>query len=143
MPSLISKVITFLWVTIWGRINVWQFLKLNKHYLILVGSNLVLSLLFIYMAEQATVRTDQYRELKKQVAEARTHEESLKKEIQTLTEQNASLIASFKLSTNEVNITDMLEDYDKWETELSIIESNIQDASKSKGKNHAEPKPDK
>lgn len=143
MPTLISKVFTFLWVTIWGRINVWQFLKLNKHYLILVGSNLILSLLFIYMAEQATVRTAQYRELKKQVAEVRTHEESLKKEIQTLTEQNASLIASFKLSTNEVNITDMLEDYDKWEKELNTIESNIQNAPKSKGKNHAKPKPDK
>lgn len=143
MPSLISKVFTFLWVTIWGRINVWQFLKLNKHYLILVGSNIVLSLLFIYMAEQATVRTAQYRELKKQVAEARTHEESLKKEIQTLAEQNASLIASFKLTTTEVDTTEMLEDYDKWEKELNTIESNIQNAPKSKGKNHAKPKPDK
>lgn len=143
MPTLISKVFTFLWVTIWGRINVWQFLKLNKHYLILVGSNIVLSFLFIYMAEQATVRTAQYRELKKQVAEVRTHEESLKKEIQTLTEQNASLIASFKLTTTEVDTTEMLADYDKWEKELNTIESNIVDAPKSKGKNHAEPKPDK
>lgn len=143
MPTLISKVFTFLWVTIWGRINVWQFLKLNKHYLILVGSNLILSLLFIYMAEQATVRTAQYRELKKQVAEVRTHEESLKKEIQALTEQNKSLIASFKLTTTEVDTTEMLEDYEEWEKELSTIESNIQNASKPKGKNHVEPKPDK
>lgn len=143
MPTLISKVFTFLWVTIWGRINVWQFLTLNKHYLILVGSNLILSLLFIYMAEQATVRTGQYRELKKEVAEATTREESLKKEIQTLVEQNATLVASFKLSTNEVNTNDILKDYDKWATDITALETNIQNASKLKGKTHDNPTPNK
>lgn len=139
MPTLVSKVLNFLWVTVWGKINVWQFISLNKHYFILVCSNIILSLLFIYMAEQTTVRTNQYRALKAEIEQHDVHVVSLKKEIAILEKRNQSLIDSFGLSKVEVDSDTLLKEYESWAVEVRELEQEIRDASKRLGERNAKP----
>ena len=132
-PLLIKKVFNFLWVVVWGKINIWQFLMLNKHYIILVGSNIILSLLFIYMAEQTTVRTNQYRTLIQEVKEEDTRVVTLRKEIEMLTKRNHTLIDSFGMSDAEIEPAEILEDYNKWAAEVRALEEDITLASQRLG----------
>lgn len=125
MNNLIGQVFKFLWVAVWGKINVWQFLTLNKHYVILTLSNILLSLLFIYMAEQTTVRTDQYRTLKQEL-------ESKTQQVKELTENNVTLEAniatqrtSFGLNDVEVDTTLMLKEYDEWAVEVTKMNKEV------------------
>lgn len=125
MNNLIGQVFKFLWVAVWGKINVWQFLTLNKHYVILTLSNILLSLLFIYMAEQTTVRTDQYRTLKQEL-------ESKTQQVKELTENNVTLEAniatqrtSFGLNDVEVDTTVMLKEYDEWAVEVTKMNKEV------------------
>lgn len=134
--SLISKVFNFLWVTVWGKINIWQFLMLNKHYFILVGSNIILSLLFIYMAEQTTVRTDQYRKLQEEITAHAAQVVTLRNEIETLDKRNKNLIESFAVSKVEVKPEEILNDYNKWAAELRAIEQDIESATQRLGATH-------
>ena len=132
-PLLVKKVFNFLWVVVWGKINIWQFLMLNKHYIILVGSNIILSLLFIYMAEQTTVRTNQYRTLTQEVKEQDVRIVTLRKEIETLTKRNHTLIDSFGMSDAEIGPAEILEDYNKWAAEVRALEQDINLASQRLG----------
>lgn len=125
MNNLIGQVFKFLWVAVWGKINVWQFLTLNKHYVILTLSNILLSLLFIYMAEQTTVRTDQYRTLKQEL-------ESKTQQVKELTENNVTLEANiatqrtaFGLNDVEVDTTLMLKEYDEWAVEVTKMNKEV------------------
>lgn len=136
MVTLAGKVIKFLWVTVWGKINIWQFLSLNKHYFILVCSNIILSLLFIYMAEQTTVRTDQYRDLKAEIENHSNEVENLKREINILERRNSSLIDSFGMTKVEVDPGKLLDEYDAWASEVRDLEKEIQEASKRLGERH-------
>lgn len=135
-PSLVAKVFNFLRVTVWGKINIWQFLMLNKHYVILVGSNIILSLLFIYMAEQTTVRTDQYRSLVHEIKEHDARVDTLRKEIEVLNKRNHTLVNSFGMSKVEIGPEEILKDYDKWAAEVRAIEKDIKLASQRLGAEH-------
>lgn len=134
--SLAAKVFNFLWVTVWGKINIWQFLMLNKHYVILVGSNIILSLLFIYMAEQTTVRTDQYRSLLAQIETQDARVVTLRNEIEVLDKRNKSLIESFGLTKVEVKPEEILNDYNKRAQEVRALEADIALATKRLGEAH-------
>lgn len=139
MTTLVTKVLNFLWVTVWGKINLWQFLKLNKQYLILAGSNVILSLLFIYMAEQVTVRTDQYRALKTEIKNHDNEVKIYKDEITLLEKQNKTLIVSFGLKNDRVDTKEILNDYEKWATQVRKIESDIQNAATRLGEKDVSP----
>lgn len=127
--TIIAQVFKFLWVTVWGKINIWQFLTLNKHYLILAGSNVLLSLLFIYMAEQTTVRTDQYRELKTQIKTHESKVSGLEEKVLLLEKTNRVLVESFAVKKVEVDTEIILDDYNKWAAEVKRLEKDIADAS--------------
>ena len=135
-PSLVAKVFNFLWVVVWGKINIWQFLMLNKHYIILVGSNIILSLLFIYMVEQTTVRTDQYRSLVQEIKEHDARVATLRKEIEVLNKRNLTLVNSFGMTKVEVGPEEILEDYNKWAAEIRALEQDINLASQRLGVEH-------
>lgn len=127
MNNLIGQVFKFLWVAVLGKINVWQFLRRNKHYVILTSSNILLSLLFIYMTEQTTVRTDQYRTLKKEL-------DSKTQQVAELTAYNVTLEANiadqrktFGLSKVEVDTVVMLEEYDNWAIEVTKMNKEVVD----------------
>lgn len=122
MPKIIGKVFVFLWVAVWGKINVWQFLTLNKHYLILVSSNILLSLLFIYMTEQVVVRTDQYRQLKQENAvfvKEREEHELYKLEMDA---KINTLKKAFGLTKVELDASVMLKEYEAWAKEVERLD---------------------
>ena len=127
MNNLIGQVFKFLWVAVWGKINIWQFLRRNKHYVILTSSNILLSLLFIYMTEQTTVRTDQYRTLKQEL-------DSKTQQVAELTQNNVTLEANiadqrkaFGLSKVEVDTVIMLQEYDSWAIEVTKMNKEVVD----------------
>src|SRR5699024_6023434 len=98
-----------------------------------------LSLLFIYMAEQVTVRTDQYRALKTEIKNHDNEVKIYKDEITLLEKQNKTLIVSFGLKNDRVDTKEILNDYEKWATQVRKIESDIQNAATRLGEKDVSP----
>ena len=64
MENIGLKVFKFLIEFVWSKINLWEFLSKFKYLLVLLLSNIILSVLFIYMAEQTIKRTNEERKLR-------------------------------------------------------------------------------
>lgn len=127
MNILAGKVFKFLWVAVWGKINIWQFLVQNKHYVIMTASNILLSLLFIYMAEQTTVRTEQYRKLSAELIELNRDYDELAFTNAELHENIETQRKAFGLSKAEVDTTEIIKEYDIWAEDLARMTQEITD----------------
>lgn len=95
----------------------------------MVGSNIILSLLFIYMAEQVTVRTDQYRSLATQIETNDGRVTKLENEIKFLEKQNRNLIESFGLTTVKLDTKTILSEYDKYSAEVKKLDEDLRKAT--------------
>lgn len=125
MTPIVGKVLKFLFEFIFSKVNLKDFVKANRYFLILLASNLLISFLYIYMAEQAIVRTDQYRKLKKENAElvqanktCRLNEESLMAQLDRASE-------NYLIYKEEVDINQLSEDYSKMSSTIDHIEADL------------------
>lgn len=125
MTDVISKVLRFLFVFIFSKINLKEYFRVHKHFLILLIANVIISLLYVYMTEQAISRTEQYRSLK---AELKITNEKLvnsQKANEELTLQLHNAEQSLLTSNVTVTADSISNDYNKWVSEVEKIQSNI------------------
>lgn len=136
MNDIIVSVIRFLWETVWRELKLRQFLKLNTHYVILMTSNIALSLLFVYMTEQTITRTTQYREAKDIIASKTGQIKSLKNEVDAQNREMETVMKAFGMKKVKVNTDEMLEEYASWAEEVRRLEAEISKASTRLGAQH-------
>ncbi len=125
MTDVTSKVLRFLFVFIFSKVNLKEYFRVHKHFLILLIANVIISLLYVYMTEQAISRTEQYRSLK---AELKITNEKLvnsQKANEELTLQLHNAQQSLLTSNVTVRANSISDDYNKWVSELETIQSDI------------------
>ena len=125
MTDVTSKVLRFLFVFIFSKVNLKEYFRVHKHFFILLIANVITSLLYVYMTEQAISRTVQYRSLK---AELKITNEKLvnsQKANEELTLQLQTAEQSLLNSNVTVSANSISDDYNKWESELETIQSDI------------------
>ena len=136
MTDVTSKVLRFLFVFIFSKVNLKEYFRVHKHFFILLIANVIISLLYVYMTEQAISRTEQYRSLK---AELKITNEKLvnsQKANEELTLQLQTAEQSLLNSNVTVSANSISDDYNKWVSELETIQSDINTITPRK----AEPK---
>ena len=125
MTDVTSKVLRFLFVFIFSKVNLKEYFRVHKHFFILLIANVIISLLYCYMTEQAIRRTEQYRNLK---TELKVANEKLVNSQQLNEDLTLRLHdAEQSLLTSDVTITadSINNEYDKWSSELESIQSDI------------------
>ena len=118
MKNIGLQVFKFLIEFVWSKINLREFLSKFKYLLVLLLSNVILSVLFIYMAEQTIKRTDEERKLRSDIV-------SLNNQLVTCNVQydqvNQDLQNTKKLLgviKNTVKPEDMVDEYNDWVNQL-------------------------
>lgn len=125
MTDVTSKVLRFLFVFIFSKVNLKEYFRVHKHFFILLIANVIISLLYVYMTEQAISRTEQYRSLK---TELKITNEKLVKSQKVNEELTLQLhTAEQSLLNNNVTVSanSISNDYNKWVSEVEKIQSNI------------------
>lgn len=133
MTDVTSKVLRFLFVFIFSKVNLKEYFRVHKHFLILLIANVIISLLYVYMTEQAISRTEQYRSLK---AELKITSEKLvnsQKANEELTLQLQTAEQSLLNSNVTVSANSISNDYNKWVSEIDSIQSDIKTITPKQG----------
>lgn len=125
MENIGLKVFKFLIEFVWSKINLREFLSKFKYLLVLLLSNIILSVLFIYMAEQTIKRTDEARKLRGDIV-------SLNSQLTTCNTQydqvNQDLQNTKKLLgviKNTVKPEEMVDEYNSWIHQLERQETQL------------------
>lgn len=133
MENIGLKVFKFLIEFVWSKINLREFLSKFKYLLVLLLSNLIISVLFIYMAEQTIKRTNEARKLRSDIA-------SLNSQLATCNAQyeqiNLDLQNTKKLLgviKNTVKPEEMVDDYNSWVNQLDRQKTQLAAKTTVKG----------
>lgn len=133
MKNIGLKVFKFLIEFVWSKINLREFLSKFKYLLVLLLSNIILSVLFIYMAEQTIKRTDEARKLRDDIV-------SLNSQLTTCNIQydqvNQDLQNTKKLLgviKNTVKPEEMVDEYNSWIHQLERQETQLAAKTTVKG----------
>ena len=133
MENIGLKVFKFLIEFVWSKINLREFLSKFKYLLVLLLSNIILSVLFIYMAEQTIKRTDEARKLRDDIV-------SLNSQLTTCNIQydqvNQDLQNTKKLLgviKNTVKPEEMVVEYNSWIHQLERQETQLAPKTTVKG----------
>lgn len=133
MENIGLKVFKFLIEFVWSKINLREFLSKFKYLLVLLLSNIILSVLFIYMAEQTIKRTDEARKLRGDIV-------SLNSQLTTCNIQydqvNQDLQNTKKLLgviKNTVKPEEMVDEYNSWINQLDRQETQLAAKTTVKG----------
>ena len=133
MDNIGLKVFEFLIEFVWSKINLREFLSKFKYLFVLLLSNIILSVLFIYMTEQTIKRTDEARKLRSDIA-------SLNSQLATCNAQyeqiNLDLQNTKKLLgviKNTVKPEDMVDDYNSWVNQLDRQKAQLAAKTTIKG----------
>lgn len=133
MENIGLKVFKFLIEFVWSKINLREFLSKFKYLLVLLLSNLIISVLFIYMAEQTIKRTNEARKLRSDIA-------SLNSQLATCNAQyeqiNLDLQNTKKLLgviKNTVKPEEMVDDYNSWVNQLDRQKAQLAAKTTVKG----------
>ena len=133
MENIGLKVFKFLIEFVWSKINLREFLSKFKYLLVLLLSNIILSVLFIYMAEQTIKRTDEARKLRDDIV-------SLNSQLTTCNIQydqvNQDLQNTKKLLgviKNTVKPEEMVVEYNSWIHQLERQETQLAAKTTVKG----------
>lgn len=133
MENIGLKVFKFLIEFVWSKINLREFLSKFKYLLVLLLSNIILSVLFIYMAEQTIKRTDEERKLRGDIV-------SLNSQLATCNAQydqvNQDLQNTKKLLgviKNTVKPEQMVDEYNSWINQLDRQETQLAAKTTVKG----------
>ena len=118
MENIGLKVFKFLIEFVWSKINLREFLSKFKYLLVLLLSNIILSVLFIYMAEQTIKRTVEARKLRgdivslnSQLATCNTQYDQVNQDLQN----TKKLLGVIK---NTVKPEEMVDEYNSWVNQL-------------------------
>ena len=118
MENIGLQVFKFLIEFVWSKINLREFLSKFKYLLVLLLSNVILSVLFIYMAEQTIKRTNEARKLRSdivtlngQIATCNTQYDQVNQDLQN----TKKLLGVIK---NTVKPEDMVDEYNDWVNQL-------------------------
>lgn len=118
MKNIGLQVFKFLIEFVWSKINLREFLSKFKYLLVLLLSNVILSVLFIYMAEQTIKRTNEARKLRSdivtlngQIATCNTQYDQVNQDLQN----TKKLLGVIK---NTVKPEDMVDEYNDWVNQL-------------------------
>ena len=125
MTDVTSKVLRFLFVFIFSKVNLKEYIRTNKHFFILLIANVIISLLYVYMTEQAISRTEQYRSLKTELKITNEKLVNCQKANEELTLQLQTAEQSLLNSNVTVSANSISNDYNKWVSEVEKIQSNI------------------
>lgn len=125
MTDVTSKVLRFLFVFIFSKGNLKEYFRVHKHFFILLIANVIISLLYVYMTEQAISRTYQYRNLKSELKVANEKLASCQKVNEDLTLQLHNAEQSLLTSNVTVSANSISDDYNEWVSELETIQSDI------------------
>ena len=125
MTDVTSKVLRFLFVFIFSKVNLKEYFRVHKHFLILLIANVIISLLYVYMTEQAISRTEQYRSLKTELKVANENLVKTQKVNEELTLQLHNAEQKLLTSNVTVNANSISDDYNEWVSDLEKIQSNI------------------
>lgn len=125
MTDVTSKVLRFLFVFIFSKVNLKEYFRVHKHFFILLIANIIISLLYVYMTEQAISRTEQYRSLKAELKITNEKLASCQKVNEDLTLQLHNAEQSLLTSNVTVNADSISDDYNEWVSELETIQSDI------------------
>ena len=133
MENIGLQVFKFLIEFVWSKINLREFLSKFKYLLVLLLSNLIISVLFIYMAEQTIKRTNEARKLRSDIA-------SLNSQLATCNAQyeqiNLDLQNTKKLLgviKNTVKPEEMVDDYNSWVNQLDRQKTQLAAKTTVKG----------
>lgn len=133
MENIGLKVFKFLIEFVWSKINLREFLSKFKYLLVLLLSNIILAVLFIYMAEQTIKRTDEARKLRGDIV-------SLNSQLTTCNIQydqvNQDLQNTKKLLgviKNTVKPEEMVDEYNGWINQLDRQETQLAAKTTVKG----------
>lgn len=133
MKNIGLKVFKFLLEFVWSKINLREFLSKFKYLLVLLLSNIILSVLFVYMAEQTIKRTDEARKLRGDIV-------SLNGQLTTCNIQydqvNQDLQNTKKLLgviKNTVKPEEMVDEYNSWINQLDRQETQLAAKTTVKG----------
>ena len=133
MENIGLKVFKFLIEFVWSKINLREFLSKFKYLLVLLLSNIILSVLFIYMTEQTIKRTDEARKLRGDIV-------SLNSQLTTCNIQydqvNQDLQNTKKLLgviKNTVKPEEMVDEYNSWINQLDRQETQLAAKTTVKG----------
>lgn len=126
MTDVTSKVLRFLFVFIFSKVNLKEYFRVHKHFLILLIANVIISLLYVYMTEQAISRTEQYRSLKSELKVANENLVKTQKVNEELTLQLHNVEQSLLTSNVTVTADSISNDYNKWASEIDSIQSDIE-----------------
>ena len=125
MTDVTSKVLRFLFVFIFSKVNLKEYFRVHKHFFILLIANVIISLLYVYMTEQAISRTEQYRSLKTELKITNEKLVKSQKANEELTLQLHTAEQSLLNSHVTVSANSISNDYNKWVSEVEKIQSNI------------------
>lgn len=125
MTDVTSKVLRFLFVFIFSKVNLKEYFRVHKHFFILLIANVIISLLYVYMTEQAISRTEQYRSLKSELKVANENLVKTQKVNEELTLQLHNAEQSLLTSNVTVSTNSISDDYNKWVSEIDSIQSDI------------------
>ena len=118
MTDVTSKVLRFLFVFIFSKVNLKEYFRVHKHFFILLIANVIISLLYVYMTEQAISRTEQYRSLKTELKITNEKLVKSQKANEDLTLQLHNAQQSLLTSNVTVSANSISDDYNKWVSEM-------------------------
>lgn len=133
MTDVTSKVLRFLFVFIFSKVNLKEYFRVHKHFFILLIANVIISLLYVYMTEQAISRTEQYRSLKSELKVTNENLVKTQKVNEELTLQLHNVEQSLLTSNVTVTADSISNDYNKWASELDSIQSDIKTITPKQG----------
>lgn len=133
MTDVTSKVLRFLFVFIFSKVNLKEYFRVHKHFFILLIANVIISLLYVYMTEQAISRTEQYRSLKSELKVANEKLVKSQKANEELTLQLYNVEQSLLTSNVTVTADSISNDYNKWVSEIDSIQSDIKTITPKQG----------
>ena len=125
MTDVTSKVLRFLFVFIFSKVNLKEYFIVHKRFFILLIANVIISLLYVYMTEQAIRRTEQYRSLKTELKVANEKLVNSQKLNEDLTLRLHNAEQSLLTSNVTVTADSINNEYNKWSSELESIQSDI------------------
>lgn len=133
MENIGLKVFKFLIEFVWSKINLREFLSKFKYLLVLLLSNIILAVLFIYMAEQTIKRTDEARKLRgdivslnSQLTTCNIHYDHVNQDLQN----TKKLLGVIK---NTVKPEEMVDEYNSWINQLDRQETQLAAKTTVKG----------
>ena len=133
MKNIGLQVFKFLIEFVWSKINLREFLSKFKYLLVLLLSNAILSVLFIYMAEQTIKRTNEARKLRSdivtlngQLATCNAQYDQVNQDLQN----TKKLLGVIK---NTVKPEDMVDEYNSWVNQLERQKTQLAAKTTVKG----------